>query len=76
MMKRDILLKNLSAYLHSKMFLMLKSINISLKWFMSHFSISILIDLYFHEYTSTINDFVTFGFHFESKGEFKGKFVC
>ena len=55
---------------------MLKSINISLKWFICHFSISILIDLYFHEYISTINDFVTFGFHFESKGEFKGKFVC
>ena len=76
MIKRDILTKNLSSYLHSKMFLVLKFIDISPKWFISHFSISILIDLYFHEYTSKINDFVTFGFHFESKGEFKGKFVC
>jgi len=30
----------------------------------------------FHEYTKKINDFVTFGFPFETKGEFKGKFVC
>ena len=72
-MKKDILTKNLSTYLHSKMFLVQKLINISLKWFISHFSISILMVFYFHEYTSKINDFVTFGFPFGSKGEFKGK---